>query len=108
MKTYEVFLKRAGKDPFAHAGSLDAPDDELALSYARDCYARRTEGSQMWVVARDDLLVADPTDLTMADRSHRHNDGAFLRELRQSTVSDAASSAGSAAASPPISSADAS
>lgn len=83
MKTYEVFLKRAGKDAFTHAGSLDAPDDELALSYARDCYARRTEGEQMWVVSRDDLLVADPTELAMADRSHRHNDGTLLKDLRR-------------------------
>ena len=37
----------------------------------------------MWVVAREDLLVADPTELEMADRAHRHNDGAFLRDLRQ-------------------------
>ena len=40
MKTYEVFLKRPGKDPFAHVGALEAPDDDLALSFARDCYAR--------------------------------------------------------------------
>ncbi|MEZ5255755.1 MAG: hypothetical protein R2705_02295 [Ilumatobacteraceae bacterium] len=35
MKTYEVFLKKAGKDEFQHAGSLDAPDDAMALLYAR-------------------------------------------------------------------------
>ena len=89
MKTYEVFLKRPGKDPFAHVGSLDAPDDELALSFARDCYARRSEGTQMWVVDRDDLLVADPIELAMADRDHRHNDGILLRNLRQTGGSDA-------------------
>lgn len=89
MKTYEVFLKRPGKDPFTHVGSLDAPDDELALSFARDCYARRSEGEHMWVVARSELLIADPSELAMADREHRHNDGAFLRELRQADGSDA-------------------
>ena len=88
MKTYEVFLKRAGKDAFTHVGALEAPDDELALSFARDCYARRSEGEQMWVVAREDLLVADPTELEMADRAHRHNDGAFLRDLRQAGSSE--------------------
>ena len=35
MNTYEVFLKKAGKEPFSHAGSLDAPDDELAVAYAQ-------------------------------------------------------------------------
>ena len=83
MKTYEVFLKKPGKDPFTHAGSLDAPDDELALMFARDAYVRRTEGVQMWVVARDDLLVADEVDLVMADRSHKHNDGKWVAEQRK-------------------------
>ena len=30
MKIYEVFLMKEGKDGFRHAGSLEAPDDELA------------------------------------------------------------------------------
>ena len=47
MNTYEVFLKKAGKEPFSHAGSLDAPDDELAVAYARETYGRRSEGEQM-------------------------------------------------------------
>ncbi|WP_420621563.1 1,2-phenylacetyl-CoA epoxidase subunit B [Candidatus Poriferisodalis sp.] len=89
MKTYEVFLKRPGKDPFIHVGALEAPDNDLALSFARDCYARRSEGEQMWVVAREDLLVADPTELAMADREHRHNDGALLRDLRRAPDSPA-------------------
>ncbi|WP_419842992.1 1,2-phenylacetyl-CoA epoxidase subunit B [Candidatus Poriferisodalis sp.] len=89
MKTYEVFLKRAGKDPFIHVGALEAPDDDLALSFARDCYARRSEGDQMWVVARDDLLVGDPVELEMADRAHRHNDGALLKDLRRADASSA-------------------
>ena len=83
MKTYEVFLKRSGKDPLTHVGALEAPDDQLALSFARDCYARRSEGEQMWVVARDYLLIADPVELEMADRPHRHNDGELLRDLRR-------------------------
>jgi len=89
VKTYEVFLKRPGKDPFTHVGALEAPDDELALSFARDCYARRSEGEQMWVVARSELLVADSVELEMADRSHRHNDGALLRDLRKAGDSPA-------------------
>ena len=45
MKTYEVFLKKEGKDPFIHAGSFDAPDDEMALTYAREAYGRRSDQS---------------------------------------------------------------
>ena len=82
MKTYEVFLKKEGKDPFSHAGSVDAPDDELALTYAREAYGRRSEGDQMWVVRRSDIIIADETELKMADRKHKHNDGQLLAELR--------------------------
>ena len=32
MKRYEVFLKKDGRDEYRHAGSLDAPDDDL-LAY---------------------------------------------------------------------------
>ena len=81
MKTYEVFLKNEGKDPFSHAGSVDAPDDELALTYAREAYGRRNEGDQMWVVRRSDIIIADETELKMADRKHKHNAGQLLAEL---------------------------
>ena len=57
MKTYEVLLIKEGKDPFSHAGSDDAPDDELALTYAREAYGRRNEGDQMWVC----LLYTSPS-----------------------------------------------
>jgi ring-1,2-phenylacetyl-CoA epoxidase subunit PaaB len=52
MYTYEVFLKPDGRDGFSHAGSLDAPDDELAVMYARETYIRRGEGAHAWVVRR--------------------------------------------------------
>tara|TARA_B100000965_G_C19465084_1_gene701514 strand:- start:367 stop:639 length:273 start_codon:yes stop_codon:yes gene_type:complete len=88
MKTYEVFLKKDGKDPFIHAGSVDAPDDEMALTYAREAYGRRSEGDQMWVVLRCNVLIADEGELEMADRTHKHNDGKLVAELRRTTLSD--------------------
>ena len=36
MKRYEVFLKKDGRDEYRHAGSLDAPDPEMALVLARE------------------------------------------------------------------------
>ena len=45
MATYEVFLKKDGKDEFRHAGALDAATPELALVLARESYARRAEGN---------------------------------------------------------------
>ena len=84
MKVYEVFLKKAGKDEFRHAGSLEAFDDELAQLLARDAYCRRGEGDAMWLVERSNVLVAD-TDLLAVtiDLPHRTNDGAMVAEHRR-------------------------
>ena len=92
MRTYEVFLKRAGKDEFRHAGSLDAPDDELAEMLARDTYCRRGEGAEMWLVERHHVLVADPDVLAVtADQPHRHNDGEAIAAHRRQQREGAAS-----------------
>lgn len=84
MRTYEVFLKRAGKDEFRHAGALDAPDPDLAVTLAAECYCRRGEGDELWLVDRAHLVVA-PLDQLAAnrDKSHRHNDGAAVAAHRR-------------------------
>ena len=56
MATYEVFLKKDGRDEFRHAGALDAANDELALVMARESYIRRAEGNRVWIVNRDDII----------------------------------------------------
>ena len=84
MKTYEVFLKKPGKEPFEHAGSLDAPDDELAVLLARDSYVRRAEGEEVWLVDRANVLTLSPELIAPnADKPHRHNDGRYLAERRR-------------------------
>ncbi len=84
MHTYEVFLKPDGKDGFAHVGSLDAPDDELATLYARETYIRRGEGAHAWVVRRGNVLVVDPDDLAVTSRrAHASNDGHIVADRRR-------------------------
>jgi phenylacetate-CoA oxygenase PaaH subunit len=84
MRTYEVFLKKEGRDAFQHAGSLDAPDDELAMMYCRETYLRRGEGAQAWVVARSHVLALDPADLAVtAARQHSVNDGSTVAARRK-------------------------
>lgn len=84
MRTYEVFLKKAGRDPFVHAGSLQAPDPAMAELMARESYVRRGEGEQMWLVDRAAIVVADADLLAPnADKPHRHNDGARVAEHRR-------------------------
>jgi phenylacetate-CoA oxygenase PaaH subunit len=88
MFTYEVFLKPDGKEGFTHAGSLEAPDDELAVSYARETYIRRGEGMHAWVVRRDAVLVIDPADLLVTSlRTHSSNDGHVVAERRKQNAS---------------------
>jgi phenylacetate-CoA oxygenase PaaH subunit len=84
MSRYEVFLKPAGRDGFAHAGSLDAPDDDFAVLLARETYVRRGEGELAWVVRRSHVLVLDPDDLVVtAARAHSINDGHVVAERRK-------------------------
>jgi len=84
VNTYEVFLRKAGNHPFTHVGALDAPDDELALLLAREAYARRGEGDEMWVVDRRHLLEGDEAFLCPnADRPHRRNDGSVVAAWRR-------------------------
>jgi len=84
MRLFEVFLKRDGKDEFRHAGSIEAANAELALVMARESYARRAEGSRIWVIDRDDIVTAD-TDFIApnADKPHRHNDGSLVAARRK-------------------------
>jgi ring-1,2-phenylacetyl-CoA epoxidase subunit PaaB len=84
VKTFEVFLKKAGKDEFRHAGALDAPDPELALLLARECYCRRGEGDELWLVDREHVVAAPPEYLEVNhDKPHRHNDGSLVAARRK-------------------------
>ncbi len=90
MRTYEVFLKKAGKEEFRHAGSLQAPDEEMARLLARDAYSRRGEGSEMWLVDRSHIIEGDQELLeTTANVSHRANDGSAVAARRKRLRDDA-------------------
>jgi len=84
MRTFEVFLKRPGKDEFRHAGSMQAPDATMAQMLARDAYCRRGEGDQMWLIDRVNVVAVDPDILaTTTDLSHRANDGTAVAARRK-------------------------
>jgi phenylacetate-CoA oxygenase PaaH subunit len=88
MPTYEVFLRKEGRDAFTHAGALDADDDELALLWCRETYVRRGEGTHAWVVRRDHVLEVDDRDLEVtASRHHAVNDGRAVAARRRATRS---------------------
>ena len=73
MSVFEVFRQEEAGGPFVHAGSVLAPDVDLAQQYARDIYARREDAVRLWVVPRAAVHeVADPDLLRpQLDRKYR-------------------------------------
>ena len=59
---WEVFTQPNKGEPFEHAGSVHAPDGELALQNARDVYARRGEAVNLWVVPSAAIVASAPSD----------------------------------------------
>lgn len=57
---WEVFVRARGGLDHRHAGSVHAPDAEMALRHARDTYTRRMEGVSLWVVKSGDIVASDP------------------------------------------------
>lgn len=58
---FEVFAQIEPGGPISHIGNLNAPGMELAKVYARRIYDEE-RWSEMWVVARDQIVVAHPDD----------------------------------------------
>ncbi|MFE7504480.1 1,2-phenylacetyl-CoA epoxidase subunit PaaB [Promicromonospora sp. NPDC057488] len=57
---WEVFVRSSRGLSHVHAGSLHAPDAELAVRNARDLYTRRSEGVSIWVVPAAAITASDP------------------------------------------------
>ena len=73
MDVYEVFRRAGHKDPFEHCGSVIAPDADMALLMAKECFLRRREGQHLWVVRRSAIhSFSDESLLEIAaDKSYR-------------------------------------
>jgi ring-1,2-phenylacetyl-CoA epoxidase subunit PaaB len=59
---WEVFVQEKSGAPHTHAGSLHAPDAELALQNARDAFARREKLSSIWVVESSRIAATRSED----------------------------------------------
>ncbi|HEV3471885.1 MAG TPA: 1,2-phenylacetyl-CoA epoxidase subunit B [Actinomycetota bacterium] len=73
MDVYEVFRRSGHKEPFEHCGSVIAPDADMALLMAKECFVRRREGDHLWVARRADIhSFSDESLLEIAaDKSYR-------------------------------------
>jgi phenylacetate-CoA oxygenase PaaH subunit len=54
---WEVFRQEREGTPFAHAGSLEAPDAAFARAHAHELFGRRNESHALWVVPRDRIVT---------------------------------------------------
>jgi ring-1,2-phenylacetyl-CoA epoxidase subunit PaaB len=76
-KLWEVFVQEEGGAAHVHAGSVHAPDREMALQSARDTYARRGRTVSLWVVDANEITATVPADRPSFfepafDKAYRH------------------------------------
>ena len=85
-QVFEVFRQESEGDPMRHGGNVVAPDEHLALHYAREFYGRRGGSIRLWVVPRSAILELDDVDLLkpVLDRSHKHPGGFILKDKLES------------------------
>ena len=74
---WEVFIRSNRGIDHKHAGSLRAPDAEMAMQNARDLYTRRQEGVSIWVVPSSQIVASDPDEKSTLfdpaeDKIYRH------------------------------------
>lgn len=74
---WEVFIRSRQGLGHKHAGSLHAPDAQMAIQNARDVYTRRQEGVSIWVVPADAITASSPDDKDVMfdpanDKVYRH------------------------------------
>ncbi len=76
------FRQERKGQPFAHAGSIEAPDAAFADAWAREQYGRRGESEALWLVPRESIHAvtewADEFDL-----KYRRVDGYSIKARLQ-------------------------
>jgi phenylacetate-CoA oxygenase PaaH subunit len=75
-RRYQVFVQSKPGEPHQDAGSVHAPDAEIALQYARDVFARRPLCSSMWVVPSDEIYSLTREELQEAELLQNDSDPA--------------------------------
>jgi len=74
---WEVFVRAKRGLSHVHAGSLHAPDAEMAVRNARDLYTRRQEGVSIWVARAEEITASSPDEKDAffdpaGDKIYRH------------------------------------
>ncbi len=76
-----------------HSGNVNAPDEELAMHYAREFYGRRQESNRLWVVPREAIAELDDPDLLKPpfDRSFKKPGGYIIKHKLEAAKARAGS-----------------
>jgi phenylacetate-CoA oxygenase PaaH subunit len=72
MPRYEVFGRRGSGEAMHHVGVVDSPNPELGLTQARQCFSRRDEADELWLVEYACIHIFKKDDeLEGLDKSYR-------------------------------------
>jgi phenylacetate-CoA oxygenase PaaH subunit len=89
---YEIFRQERKGQAFQHAGSLAAPNQEFAETYAKEFYGRRGESAALWVIPRDEIVEIEEF-VDELERNYHRVDGYPLKEKLREARELAAKSA---------------
>ena len=56
MPRYLVFGRRDSQEQMRYVGEVDAPNPDIGLIQARQCFSRRDEADEIWLAPADDTL----------------------------------------------------
>ena len=60
-ETYEVFLQTRTGKAYEHAGIVHAPNEPMALLFAKEQYSRRFTCTGMWVIKTENIKLTEYT-----------------------------------------------
>lgn len=83
-QTWEVFHQKKRGEQHVHVGIVHAPDEQLALVFAKEQYGRRLKCANIWVVKSSNVfsLGYDDEDMfeTTPDKIYREAAGYKVRD----------------------------
>ena len=99
-QTFEVFHQKSRGSQHIHVGSVHAPNDEMALVFAKEQYARRMKCVNLWIVKTEEIMATPYEDSDMfepaTDKSYRESFGYKNREVIDQYKAELAISRGEA------------
>ena len=71
MPRYLVFGRKDSQEQMRYVGEVDAPNPEMGLSHARQCFSRRDEADEIWLAPADTTMRFRRSGSEGLDHSYR-------------------------------------